>query len=137
MTRSEQQFVEYCTERGYSVEIIPPEPNIRRTADFRVRAGDACALVEVEELTANEKDRRLYADMKAGRIAATGGVVGSRVRRHIRDAAQQLKSHKQENLPSVLVLYDNICIGGERHSFPYTDLMTFHIDAAMYGLVQA
>ena len=137
MTISEQRFIDYCRDRGYSIEPISPEPNVRKTADFRVRAGDACVLVEVEELKANKEDKQLHADMKAERITATGGVVGSRVREHIRDAAKQLKSHSQENLPSVLVLYDNICIDGERHAFPYMDLMTFHIDAAMYGFIKA
>jgi hypothetical protein len=137
MTISEQRFIDYCRDRGYSIEPIPPEPNVRKTADFRVRAGDACVLVEVEELKANKEDKQLHAGIKAERITATGGVVGSRVREHIRDAAKQLKSHSQENLPSVLVLYDNICIDGERHAFPYMDLMTSHIDAAMYGFIKA
>src|SRR5438045_2695971 len=109
MTVSEQRFLQYCEERGYLVDVIPPEPRVRRTADFRVHSGDVCVLVEVEELTANEEDRRVHADMKAGRISASGGVVGSRVRDHIRDATKQLRSHKEENLPSALVLYDNIC----------------------------
>lgn len=94
-------------------------------------------MVEVEELTANEEDKRLRAYMKAGRITTTGSVVGNRVRAHIREASKQLRSHREEALPSVVVLYDNICVDGERHAFPYTDLMTFQIDAAMYGFIQA
>ena len=65
MTISEQRFIDYCRDRGYSIEPIPPEPNVRKTADFRVRAGDACVLVEVEELKANKEDKQLHADMKA------------------------------------------------------------------------
>src|ERR1051325_6615172 len=137
MTKSEHTFVEYCKQRGYSVALIATEPNVRRTADFRVVAGSEELIVEVEEITANAEDRRLHEDLMAGRISSGGGIIGKRARGHIREGAAQLKPHSTEGVPGAIVLYDNIVIAERRHTFVYSDLRTFHIDAAMYGFSQA
>ena len=137
MTHSERRFLDYCNARGYLAECIPTESSARRTADFRVRALGEQIIVEIEELTANEDDIRQHEDYRTRGFSHGGGIVGSRARLHIRDAADQLKSHQAEEHPSVIVLYDNIRINGDRPVFPYADLQTFHIDAAMYGFIKA
>jgi hypothetical protein len=137
MTHSEQRFFDYCAARCYTAECISTEPNVRRTADFRVQGSGVATIVEVEELTANEDDLREHEAFKINGSCSGGGIIGSRARRHIRDAADQLKSHRAEALPSVIVLYDNIRFDGARPCFPYADLQSFHIDAAMFGFIQA
>ena len=137
MRKSERTFIEYCELRGYEIATIPTEPSVGRRADFRVGTGAIRLIAEVKEITANLADQRCHKDLAARRVASSGGIIGKRAREHIRDAADQLKAHISEGLPGVIVLYDNIVVGGQRHKFPYSDLQTFHIDAAMFGYIQA
>ena len=133
MTISEQRFLEYCERNKYAVRAIPRQPNVRKTADFRVTAGSSAFVVEIKELIASSEDRGFVSASQEVQATPRVGAVCERARSHIREAAAQLRPYRSEKVPLVVVLYDNIQIDGRRPVFPYADLQTSQIDAAMYG----
>jgi len=133
MTVSEKCFVDYCYRRGYAVEAIERQPNVRKTADFRVTAHGHRAIVEIKELISNDEVRPAYDPDPNRKPKKSSDVFADRARTHIAEAAEQLRSYRSEGLPLVGVLYDNIQLNGRRHPFPYIDLDAGQIDAGMYG----
>src|SRR6266536_3186824 len=71
--------------------------------------------------------------MKENGFTSGGGVVASRAHDAIRDAALQLRSHEEEGVPLLIVLYNNIRTRDGRAGHPLSHLEDYHIDAAMFG----
>lgn len=130
-TVSERAFQAYCASRGYSVREIPRGGT--PTPDFEVAIGQSRLLVEIKEFKPNDHD---IAQAEEIRLHGTfGGVLdGSRLADAISKAASQLKDYGDEQTPTLVVLYDNIAVGGVKvypTRCPYFD--PTQIEWAMYG----
>jgi hypothetical protein len=133
-THSERVFWKICVEQGYRIEKLPTREKLgMRTADFRVSKDESTIIVEVEEIQPNQDDLRQIREMKENHFTASGWTIGSRARKHIRDAADQLKAHSNDKLPLVVILYNNICRSSPGLMWPMSNLESNDIDAAMYG----
>ena len=71
--------------------------------------------------------------MRDGDPTGGGSTIGARPRRHIRAAARQLKPYAAQQIPLLIVLYDNVRVGNTRVAYPMFYLQPHDIDAAMYG----
>lgn len=135
-TISERLFAAICERHGYEVsELRPSDLKGVMTADFSVVTPECRLIVEVEELTPNSDDLRQIREMKLQGHTHGGGKVGARARRAIRHASLQLRSHRKEKVPMLIVLYNNIRTKDGCPSFPMTHLESYHVDAAMYGFL--
>ena len=133
-TTSEQRFLEYCAYRGYTVRAIERQPNVRKTADFRVVAGGCELIVEVKELVAPPESLRIASTSPQLLQGSRGyGRLFERVRHHVWEAAKQLRPYRTEARPGVIVLYDNVRDDGVRRSEAYSEMGDGEIDAAMFG----
>lgn len=134
-TTSEQRFLEYCVYRGYTVQAIERQPNVRKTADFRVVAGGCEIIVEVKELVAPPESLRIGStSLQVLQGSRGGGRLFERVRHHVWEAAKQLRPYRTEARPGVIVLYNNVRDGGVRRSETYSEMGDGEIDAAMFGV---
>jgi hypothetical protein len=133
-TTSEQRFLEYCAYRGYTVQSIERQPNVRKTADFRVVAGGCELIVEVKELVAPPESLRIASTSPQLLQGSRGdGRLFERVRHHVWEAAKQLRPYRTEARPGVIVLYDNVMDGRMRRSEAYSEMGDRNINAAMFG----
>jgi hypothetical protein len=133
-TTSEQRFLEYCAHRGYTVQAIERQPNVQKTADFRVVAGGCELIVEVKELVAPPESLRIASTSpQASQGSGGDGRLFERVRHHVWEAAKQLRPYRTEARPSAIVLYDNVRDGRVRRSEAYSEMGDREIEAAMFG----
>jgi hypothetical protein len=137
-TKSEVLFLEYCKLRGYFAKRICPPQNTGRFPDYELLIGDSVGIVvEIKELNPNPEDEREAKAMKERSIEAFGDEPGRRVRTHIEDAERQLRRYEGENIPTLVLLYDNIVVDGFRvhpPDFCIHPLAPYNIDVGMYGL---
>lgn len=131
MTVSESCFVEYCQRLGYEIHEIPRQPNVRKTADFRVKAGQVEIVVEIKELTSGDQQHR-YGAGGDDRMKSPGDFAW-RAREHLREAASQLRPYRSEKRPMVVILFDNIPPSGSSSSGLHHALDPEAIAAAMWG----
>lgn len=111
---------------------MPIATGTSETPDFEVTVRGARIIAEIKELTPNAHDREQARESAAGR-AAGGFFDGRRLRDAVSKAAGQLKTFRDEGLPSIVVFYDNIVVNGVR---PYPRCPYFdptQIEWAMYG----
>jgi len=130
-TTSELAFESYCASRGYAVQRI--RTGGVPTPDFEARVNNSRVIFEIKELTPNRHDIEQAHEFRT-RGTTGGSLDGSRVRGVIHSAARQLKCFRDERIPTVLVLYDNIVVDGirpYRARCPYFD--PTQIEWAMYG----
>jgi hypothetical protein len=133
-TRSEQLFQLICKRHGYSISKIPTRSKeALRTADFSVTTPHGRFIAEIEELSPNGDDLRQIKEMKETGRTLGGDTIGARARRAIRHGADQLRFHRAEKLPMLIVLYDNVRTEDGRVGYPMLYVEQPHIDAAMYG----
>lgn len=133
-TKSEELFALICKRLNYSVTKLDTRSDQqRKTADFAVDTPFGRFLAEVEELTPNADDLRQIREMKEMGMTSGGAIIGSRARRAIRHAAVQLRDHRDDGVPMIAVLYDNVRTPEGRVFYPMYYLEHHHIDAAMYG----
>jgi hypothetical protein len=71
--------------------------------------------------------------MKETGTTSGGGKIGARAREAIKEASAQLRLYKSQNLPLLIVLYDNVRTADGRVAYPMYYLEPHCIDAAMYG----
>jgi hypothetical protein len=133
-TKSEALFLEYCKFRTYDANRISAPEDAGRFADYELRINGHRVITEVKELQANPEDERIAKSIEERRVEAFGDEPGRRVRTHIEDAERQLRRYEDENVPCLVVLYDNIFVHGHRvHPYGYW-LEPYHVDVGMYGL---
>lgn len=126
LTRSEIIFTDVCKRFGYHAEPIPCRPKEGvSTADFRIVAGGLSFIAEVKEICPEKEVIQQFEHV--GSIS-----LGKNARNQIRDAAKQLKAHKDEGLPMVVVLYDTTSLMSRR-ACPDILVESAQIDVAMYG----
>jgi hypothetical protein len=138
--RSKQLFQRYCQLRGYRCcHIATSNKHGVRTPDFEVFVNNTTIIAETKELTANPDDIRFWREERAGKIIVHGREPGKRARDAIEAARGQLRPYAEAEMPTVVVLYDNIVVDGIRvkPEFPFTPLTMTDIDVALYGLWQA
>src|SRR2546425_7973285 len=114
LTRSEDVFSKYCSLRGYSMHRIIAGRTREKSPDWEVTAVGTRVVVEVKELQANPNDIRFAEDMRMNQVGSYGDKLGRRVSLHIMDAAKQLCRYQTEDAPCVIVLFDNVVVGGFR-----------------------
>ena len=133
-TNSEKIFASICRRHGYEAVKLPPRSKAaHKTADFRVTTSSGKFTAEIEELCPNKDDLRQIREMKERGFTSGGGEIGSRARNAIRHASVQLRSHRQEAVPLLIVLYNNIRTADGRAEPPLSHLEGYQIDAAMFG----
>ena len=133
-THSEQVFWKICVNEGYIIENLPTRDKLGiRTADFRVSHAGTSIIAEVEEMRPNQDDLKQIREWKENNATVGGGVIGARARNHIREAADQLKAHADEQIPLIIILYSNISRSSDGMMWPMSHLLSHDIDAAMYG----
>jgi hypothetical protein len=143
-TKSEGLFVEYCTLRGYVAKRLSAAADRGRFADYEVIIGQNHIIAELKELQANPSDRHVAEIMQENRIEVFGDEPGRRVRTHIEDAEKQLRRYASQQVPCLVILYDNIIVNGFRPHPPggflvdlSNPLYPYHVDVGMYGLQSA
>ena len=130
-TRSESIFLKYCEQHGLVAEPIDCRIGRGKSPDFFVKTTHGDVIVEVKELNANSEDKRYGKES----VSSGSECVGRRPRNMILHAIDQLEAHADNNLPCVIVLYDNIVVNGERPHPPNSFLSPEHIDVAMYSWI--
>ena len=124
--------MKYCEAQLYTVEKIQKRAD--RTPDFRVVTAHGAIIAEVKEACANGEDERIATHLKQRRKAASWwDRPGKRVRAMIGKANGQTRSSLAEGLPCVVILYDNVIVGGDRprgQNYFFTGL---DIAIGMYG----
>jgi hypothetical protein len=133
-TRSERLFREICSRHGYEIAAFAQKADLhQKTADFAVRAKDTRFIAEVKELTPNRDDLRQIREMKETGTTSGGGNISARARKAIKEASVQLRFHKNERVPLLIVLYDNVRTQDGRVAYPMYHVEPHVIDAAMFG----
>ncbi len=124
-TVSEQFFEQLCNAKSIQWERIRESGT--RLADYKIWLSNTLAVAEVKQLDLNEDDKALIsavqnnADVPSG-FRTTGHI---RVRNALDKGYPQLKNVAKEELPAILVIYDNT--QGLSH-LGYDDILN-----AMYG----
>jgi hypothetical protein len=132
-THSEQLFRAICSRHGYEVSKLDARAQLRKTADFSVNAKGLRFIAEVKELTPNPDDLRQIREMKETGTTSGGGNISAQARRAIEEAAIQLRVHKGDGVPLLIVLYDHVRTADGRVAYPMYHVEPHIIDAAMYG----
>ncbi len=134
-THSEELFVAIGQRHDYQVKtLIARSEGGRRTADFKVSTpGGENLIAGVDELVAEKEDLRQILDFHKTGNPAGGRLIGARARGAVRTVALQLRAYRQEGLPLLIVLYDNVRTPDGRVGHPMYYLEACQIDAAMYG----
>jgi hypothetical protein len=135
VTTSEALFEHYCTRLDYNCAKIPTGSD--RSSDYLVRGPGWEVIVEIKELSANDDDRRVFRDLRQGKLVISGDRPGRRVNEHIRDAASQLAKFRNTGRACLVLFYDNILVDGERPAIPSQHLSSSGIDFGLYGLQTA
>lgn len=105
-TQSEIWLQQFFENRDVPLRRIS-ETNDGRTPDYELDLFGQRVIVEVKEFVPNADERASIAmSQRNGVGAATGEVIGERVRRKISDAVPQLKARTEGILPGMLVLCD-------------------------------
>jgi len=113
--KAESIFEEFCNLNTIPCEKIPE--NVKATPDYKVILNGTAVLVEVKQIdTDNDFTNK-----------GSSRTLGSHVRAKINEARKQLKSALNQNIPAILLIYNNLdpwqAFGTEQQDFI----------AAMYG----
>jgi hypothetical protein len=124
MTHSETRFEEYCIYRGYSFDRIQLPASAGRRADYRLHLATGDVICEVKQIETGPWEEEVEARMKRQGSSDVSRSIGERARAMIRDAAPQLKRHREEKIPLVIFAMDLTWHG---------HLSESDVDAAMFG----
>src|SRR6266542_6011196 len=134
VSHSEKIFEQICRNAGYEIEHLDVRDREGiPSADFVIGGSDFRLIAEVEELRPNKDDLRQISAWQNNQPIGGGCTIGARPRKHIRRAARQLKPYAGQQIPLLIVLYDNVRVGNVRVAYPMFYLQPHDIDAAMYG----
>jgi hypothetical protein len=123
-TISETRFEEYCIHRGYSFTRIELPPTAGRRADYRLHSSADDLVCEVKQLENTEWENERDEQLRTVGQADLSRSIGTRARAMIKDAAPQLKNHRHEKVPLVVVGLDLTW---------HTHLSEYDVDAGMFG----
>lgn len=133
-TQSEAIFERYCDLNSYDYERIPAGSAHGPTPDYRVHRNRISVIVEIKELCPNDDDLFQAREFEKHGESESGDIPGRRVNLAIGRAAKQLKKYSDEDLPCVLLLYDNAVDVDGRRLYPKGSLLgPASIDFGMYG----
>lgn len=114
-TVGESTFEEFCSSCGVPFERVKEGP--QRTPDYKISLSGVSVFVEIKQI---DKDENFESAVK-------GRTVGSHVRAKINEARDQMQAACAQNIPAVLLIYNNLdplqLFGTEPHDFV----------SAMYG----
>ena len=132
MIRSETLFEEYCRGVDILAEKIPTRPT--QTPDYILAFGQYRLLSEVKEIEQNSYEKALFAlpfeQWGENECVYYGGAPGARLRKKIAAASRQLKAYDEQELPTLLVIWNSIR--------PYPDICDDSaISTAMFGIETA
>ena len=130
-TISEQLFVTLCDSLGLISEKIPEKHT--KTPDYKVTAEDCVFHAEVKHLKPNDEERRLLEEFRDTRSVSVSSELGHRAWGMIDEARYQLRAVREQRLPGIIVLYDNIKLDDGTNLGPQGPLSPDHITAAMFG----
>jgi hypothetical protein len=140
LTKSEILFLEYCNLRGYVANRLSAPTDGGRFPDYELVIGTNRIVAEIKEFRANPADRNMTGAIQEGRIQVFGDEIGRRVRTHIEDAERQLRRYESQQVPCLVVLYDDIVVNGSRPNPPglfpvdvMNPLYPGHVEVGMYG----
>jgi hypothetical protein len=128
-TESEEAFEGFCFTHGISLVRLDPsdEPGVR-TPDYEIATADGPVVVEVKQYDPNREDIENARLLEArGYGKAVGGEPGAKARKKIDSGARQLKTRSRGQVPTLLVLYNNI-------PYNFRGIDPYEIKAAMYGM---
>jgi hypothetical protein len=123
-TRSETRFEEYCIHRGYSFDRIQRPESAGPRADYRLRLASGNVICEVKQIETGPWEEEVDARMKRHGSSDLSRSIGGRARAMIKDAARQLKRHREEKIPLVIFAMDLTW---------HDHLSEIDVDAAMFG----
>jgi hypothetical protein len=126
-TESERLFEQACAAARiqYRRIKVATVPGYRRP-DYKVRASECGAIVEVKEIGLNDQDRERRAELEEGRGYAWQLTPGARLRPLIKNANSQLQRASRLGVPTIVAMFD------ATGSFSYTD--PYNVKTAMFGL---
>jgi len=108
-TISEETFEKFCKLNNLPCEKIPEQNN--KTPDYKVTINSKIVIFEIKQIDSDDGFTE----------KASSRTVGKRVREKIDDARKQFKESSENNLPSVLLIYNNLDsmqkFGTEEHDF--------------------
>lgn len=130
-TVSEQLFVTLCNSLALNIEKIPE--TLTKTPDYKVTAKGCVFHAEVKDLRPNDEERRLLDEFRDKKSVSVSSQLGHRAWGMIDQARYQLKAVREQRLPGIIVLYDNIKLDDGTNLGPHGPLSPDHITAAMFG----
>jgi len=131
MTLSEQIFERFCKKRGLNFNKIPQGE--MKSPDYYLLLNDYKIVIEVKQIDATKEEWKILQkplEQWDQYDIFHWSTPGDRIRKKITDALPQLKAFAKANLPTILVIYDNIKAWPE-----LTD--EYAVRVAMYGIETA
>src|SRR6266498_2836512 len=114
LTKSESLFRDYCNLHGFVANRIASPTDGSRYPDYEVIIAGNRIIAEIKELQANPNDKMTATILQQHIPEAFGDEPGRRVRTHIEDAEGQLRRYAGQQVPCLVVLYENIIVNGFR-----------------------
>lgn len=132
-SKSEKLFPVLCHSLGLMAQKVPER--VTKTPDFKVSGPFGVFYAEVKDLTPSPNERRTLEEFRDRGMLATAvkAELGRRASGMINEARYQLREVKDQGLPGVIVLYDNIRLEDGTNLCPLGPLSPDHITAAMFG----
>lgn len=122
-TISEIKFEEFCTRNSITCNRICE--GISSTPDYDIEVNGVRIIAEVKQFDPNPSEVAAAEELQREGSSAYSLTPGERVRRAINDAGPQIKARSAGQLPSLLVLYNNVICGSHTESYS--------IKVAMFG----
>jgi len=124
-TKSEEIFKKYCADQSYQVEKILE--GAEKTPDFKVTTSQGQIIAEIKEVCPNDEDIKIASE--------NGGTIGRSLGKRVREKVKQgcRKKYPDQQIPRVIVLYDNIIVNGVRPWYPNFYFSPADIAFGMYG----
>lgn len=131
LTESEKLFERFCLQQDFSYSRI--NEGASKSPDYSLTICNQVIIVEIKQIDLNKEEKRVLAQPDeewSDYDVYHWGIPGERVRKKIKAALPQLKALSSGNLPTLLVLYDNVKFWPEL-------LDEYAIRVAMHGIETA
>lgn len=109
MTKSEEVFERFCTERKLSFHKIPECKT--KSPDYYLKIGGEAIVVEIKQIDANKEERRILAKSAeewSQNEIYHWDIPGERIRNKITSAMPQFRVLSKGQYATLLIVYDNI-----------------------------
>jgi len=124
-TNSEGLFLKYCADQSYQIEKIPEGAD--RTPDFKVCTPYGQIIAEVKETCPNEEEIKIASENGGTIVKSIGKRAGEKIKQAMK------KKYADQQIPRVIVLYDNIVVNGVHPLRPSFYFDPTDIAFGMYG----